>query len=72
MPANVLLNLWNTKRGLKEDQNKAEKEAYDSQSGGQNMQNMTPQSMMNQAKSMMPPIPKMGNFSMPSMGSFHT
>jgi hypothetical protein len=71
MPSHILLNLWNTKRTIKEEQNKEEQKAYD-QSGAQNMQNMNPQTLMGQAKGMMPQMPKMGNFSMPSIGSFHT
>jgi hypothetical protein len=70
MPANILLSLWNTKRDLKEERNKAEKKAYDDQSGGNQLQNMNPSSMMAQAKGMMPSIPNVGGMSVPSMGSF--
>jgi len=70
MPSHILLSLWNAKKGVIEEQNKAEKEAYDKQSNGQDLKNMNPASMMSQAKSMLPPMPKMGNMSMPSMGSF--
>lgn len=63
----MLISLWNTKKDLAEEKAKAEKKAYDSQGGSnmQSMQNMNPQSMMSQAKGMLPTMP-----SMPSMGSF--
>jgi len=71
MPSHILLSLWNTQKNLMEDKNKAEKKAYDQQSQSQGLQNMSPTSMMNQAKSMMPSIPNIGGMgNIPSMGSF--
>jgi hypothetical protein len=65
MPSHILISLWNAKKGLAEEQNKAEKEAYDKQNSAAGVTNMNPTSMMNQAKGMMPSMP-----SMPSSGSF--
>ena len=70
MPSHILLSLWNTSRNLQEEQNKAEKKAYDDKSGAQSM-NMNPSSMMAQAKGMLPPIPSIGGISgIPNVGSF--
>jgi hypothetical protein len=65
----MVISLWNTKRGLLEEKNKAEEKSYkDQQSSQQSIPNM--QSLMGQAKGMMPSMPSVGNMSMPSMGSF--
>jgi hypothetical protein len=69
LPSHIVIGLWNTKRSLMDEENKAQNDAYkDQQSSQQQMPNMS--SLMGQAKGMVPPIPNMGGMSMPSMGSF--
>lgn len=62
MPLHVAIGLWNAKRKIAEETKKEQQE-------GNNPQNMDPLALMNQAKSMMPPMPNMSNISLPNINS---
>jgi hypothetical protein len=70
LPCNLAIKLWSVKRDLLEERNKAEEKAYKGQQDSQQSQMPNINSIMGQAKGMMPSIPSVGGISMPSMGSF--
>ena len=63
MPTHILIGLWNAKKGILEEENKAEQEAQQKQGGISSIPTVS--SMMNQAKSNIPRMP-----SIPSSGSY--